>query len=173
MYLIAVRSKFLGNKITMAEWDLNIVTVCDYAVELQIDLKGYQKWFSNVYHKEGTGDYSKNISPGLSLKRTIIKKVEKELTRELRAAQKLQTEENDDENNNPNPNMKKKLLKKRHSLVDMNLSKVKVADLTFCRDNGQMIRLLEERGEHITAQNFEEMHKTEVEINELIKNNYD
>ena len=34
IYLIAVRAKFLGNKISLAEWDLNIVTVDDYSVQL-------------------------------------------------------------------------------------------------------------------------------------------
>ena len=37
LFLIAVRSKVDGNKITVAEWGLNIITLTDYSVEMQID----------------------------------------------------------------------------------------------------------------------------------------
>ena len=58
----------------------------------------------------------------------------------------MQTEDHEGDNNNPN--MKKKLLK-NDPIVNVDLPKIKVADLTFCRDNGPLIRLLEERGDHI------------------------
>ena len=44
LFLVAVRSKVLGSKITMAEWDMNIVTIDDYSVEMPIDLQGYKHW---------------------------------------------------------------------------------------------------------------------------------
>ncbi len=68
----------------MAEWDLNIVTLDDYSVELPIKKEGYQDWFDNIFHAEN-GDYSRNISPGLSLKKYLIKSIEKQLTSELKA----------------------------------------------------------------------------------------
>ena len=86
LFLLSIRYKVLGNKITWAEWELNIVTVPDYSVELKISKAGYQVWYDTIFHKEG-GDYSKNISPGLSLKCHIIDKIEAELTRELRLKQ--------------------------------------------------------------------------------------
>ena len=66
----------------------------------------------------------------------------------------MQTEDPHFEGDNQNPNMKKKLLKKDFQ-VNVDLPKIKVADLTFCRDNGQLIKLLEERGDHITEQEFD------------------
>lgn len=76
LYLAAVRYQTNSNTIIYAEWDLNIVTISDYSVELDIDKKGYKDWLDRVYHVEG-GDYSKKISPGLSLKRYMIHKIEK------------------------------------------------------------------------------------------------
>lgn len=84
LFLIAVRSKVLGNKITLAEWDMNIVTIDDYSVEMLIDRKGYEHWFNHVFHGP-SGDYSKNVSPGLSLKKHLIRLVEKQLTKELKS----------------------------------------------------------------------------------------
>ena len=92
------------------------------------------------------------------------------MTRELRSQQAQQNEIHEDDNNNPN--MKKKLLK-RDPIVNVDLPKIKVADLTFCRDNGPIIRLLEERGDHINDQEFDKMHKIERDINDMIKTNYD
>jgi hypothetical protein len=75
IFLIGIRYKILGNKIEVAEWDLNIVTVDDYSVELPISKIGYNDWVNNVFR--GTdGDYSRNISPGLSLKRYLINEIE-------------------------------------------------------------------------------------------------
>ena len=76
LFYIALRSKVLGNKITVAEWDMNIVTVDDYSVEFPISYQGYCEWYTNQFKKEG-GDYHKNISPGLSFKRYLIHKIEK------------------------------------------------------------------------------------------------
>ena len=88
-FLVAIRSIGLGNKITITEWDLNIVTLTDYSVEMPINAKGYQNWFDHVFHGQ-SGDYSKGISPGMSLKRHIIRNVEKTLTKELKAQQEKQ-----------------------------------------------------------------------------------
>ena len=65
-----------GNKIKVAEWDMNIVTVDDYSVEFPISYSGYNAWYLNKFKKEG-GDYDKKISPGLSFKRYLIRKIEK------------------------------------------------------------------------------------------------
>ena len=86
LYLVAVMYQTINNNITYAEWDLKIVTLSDYSVELDIDEKGYSDWLDKVYHAKG-GDYSKNISPGLSLKRYMIYKIEKQLTKELKVKQ--------------------------------------------------------------------------------------
>ena len=45
LFYIALRSKVLGNKITVAEWDMNIVTVDDYSVEFPISYSGYLLWY--------------------------------------------------------------------------------------------------------------------------------
>ena len=75
IYLIGLRSKILGNKIEVAEWDLGIVKVDDYTVELPITNEGYTDWFSNVFHAVD-GDYMKGVSPGLSLKKYLIFEIE-------------------------------------------------------------------------------------------------
>lgn len=67
LFLVAIRAKVIGNKIKMAEWDMNIVTVTDYAVEMNIEEAGYRHWFETVFHG-ADGDHSRGISPGLSLK---------------------------------------------------------------------------------------------------------
>ena len=67
LFLIAVRKLVLGNKITFAEWDMNIVTCTDYSVELPIEQVGYRHWLEHVFHGPN-GDYHKGISPGMSLK---------------------------------------------------------------------------------------------------------
>lgn len=54
-------------------------------------------------------------------------------------------------------------------MVSSGLEKIKVADLTFCRNNGQLINLLKKRGSAIAEQDFEHMHECEHEINELLK----
>ena len=164
IFLIAVRSKVLGNKIALTEWDINTVTLTDYSVELPVDLKGYKHWFNHVFHGPG-GDYSKNISPGMSLKRHIIRKVEKQLTAELKAQQERQAR------NDHNTRMNMNLLSK--SIVSTGLEKIKVADLTFSRYNRILINLLKKRGTAIAEQNFKHMHALEDELNLLVKKNYD
>ena len=163
LFLVAVRVKVIGNTITVHEWDLSIVSVNDYSVDLPIDYAGYKDWLNRAYHRPG-GDYSKNISPGLSLKRYIIRKVEKELTKELKLQQENQSEDSGRITN---------LFFKRDTLVNVELDKIKVADLTFCNKNGHMIDLLKKRGVAIAEQEFEEMHGYEHKINEYIAKNYD
>ena len=41
IFVISLRQRFLGNKILIVEWDMNIVTATDYSVELEIDRDGY------------------------------------------------------------------------------------------------------------------------------------
>ena len=53
------------------------------------------------------------------------------------------------------------------------LSKVRVADITFGRNNGRLIRLLKERGESIVDHDFEKVHEIEAKINERIRINYE
>lgn len=67
LFLVAIRAKVIGNKITVAEWDLNIVTVTDYAVEMLIDEAAYRHWFETSFHG-AEGGYTNGVSPGLSLK---------------------------------------------------------------------------------------------------------
>lgn len=64
-------------------------------------------------------------------------------------------------------------LQKQDSLVTSNLGKVRVADITFGRNNGRLIRLLKERGEAIIEQDFKKVHHVEDQINERIRNNYE
>ena len=94
LFLVAIRSKVLGNKINVIEWDINTVTLPDYSVEMSIDLAGYRHWFNQVFHGPG-GDYTKNISPGMSLKRFLIRKIEKQLTSELKAQQAYQKQQSE------------------------------------------------------------------------------
>ena len=79
LFFLAIRYRNIGNKIKVVEWDMNIVTVQDYSVELIIDLQGYLNWYEYDFKREG-GDYDNNISPGMSLKKYIINAVEKQLT---------------------------------------------------------------------------------------------
>lgn len=166
-FLVAIRSIVLGNKITITEWDLNIVTLTDYSVEMPINMKGYQNWFNHVFHGQ-SGDYSKGISPGMSLKRHIIRNVEKTLTKELKAQQEKQA--NLDE---WSIKMNSNILKSKKSSVSDGLKKIKVADLTFSRYNGTLINMLKKRGEAIAEQNFPQMHKVEDKINRQLKIHYD
>ena len=82
LFLIAIRKVVLSDKITMAEWDLNTVVVDDYSVMLHIDENGYRSWLNEVFHGPG-GDNEKKISPGLSLKKYMIQKIEHQLTKEM------------------------------------------------------------------------------------------
>ena len=47
------------------------------------------------------------------------------------------------------------------SFVKVDLEKIKVADLTFCRKNGPLIELLKKRGHAIAEQEFKEVHEYE------------
>ena len=75
LYLLAIRRTVLHNDIDMVEWDKNTTLIDDYSVELLINEDGYRDWFQNVFHG-ADGDYDRQISPGLSLKRHIIESVE-------------------------------------------------------------------------------------------------
>ena len=81
IFVISLRQRFLGNKILIVEWDMNIVTATDYSVELEIDRDGYQRWLETEYRKSG-GDRDNGVSSGLALKNYIIKHVEEKLTEE-------------------------------------------------------------------------------------------
>ena len=61
---------------------MNTITAADYTVEMNITEDNYKKWYENEYKKPG-GDYSKDISPAMSLKKHIIRVVEEKLTAEL------------------------------------------------------------------------------------------
>ena len=61
----------------------------------------------------------------------------------------------------------------RDTHIKTNLTKIKIADLTFGRENQTMIRLLAKRGTAIREQNWEHMRKIENKINVELKNNYD
>lgn len=50
---------------------------------------------------------------------------------------------------------------------------MRVAELTFGRNNGRLIRLLKKRGGAIAEQEFLEVRQIEKEINSQIKNNYE
>ena len=120
-----------------------------------------------MFHAEG-GDYSKGISPGLSLKSYIISQVESQLTRELKTQQESQN--NDDE---AELSRMGSAFYDKGNKVAMNLDKIKVADLIFGRDNGSMIHLLKKRGEAIAEQEFDIIRSIEKKINKEIKNNYE
>ena len=128
LFTIAVRAQALGMRINIVEWDMNIVTANDYSVELPIDKDGYNDWFENKFHGEG-GDYSKNVSPGLSLKRHIMQVVEDVLTEEMTAYYQMQETEVSE-----GGTVHRNILK-RDTLVRTQLSKIKIADLTFGREN--------------------------------------
>ena len=51
LFLVAIRYLVLGSKIQMTEWDMQIVTVDDYSVELDISKKGYESWLKNIFKK--------------------------------------------------------------------------------------------------------------------------
>ena len=128
----------LGNKINVIEWDINTVTLSDYSVEMPINREGYRHWFNHVFHGPG-GDYTKNISPGMSLKSYLIRKIEKQLTNELKAQQSYQKKQSESVRMNM-------LLLERDKSVSEGLDSIKIADLTFSRNNGPMIALLKKRG---------------------------
>ena len=52
-------------------------------------------------------------------------------------------------------------MKLKSARVNVNLDKIKVAELHFGRDNAEFITLLEERGTSIAEQEFAEMRKIE------------
>lgn len=137
LFLVALRKVTHGNKTTIAEWNLNTVVIDDYSVELEISKEGYQDWFDNIFHGQD-GDYEKNISPGLSLKRHIIESVESQLTREMKQYRE-----------------KKLRALSFWSFSMIRRSKVNlapeneniyVAELIFCRNNSGIIKLLKLRG---------------------------
>ena len=86
LYLVAIQSKVAGNRIKVAEWDLNTVTVTDYSVEIEIQQRCYKEWLRTDFHggERDAGDYYRQVSPGLSLKKHIIEQVETVLTAELK-----------------------------------------------------------------------------------------
>lgn len=150
LFLVAIRYLVLGSKIQMTEWDMQIVTVDDYSVELDISKKGYESWLKNIFKKEGR-DFSKNISPGLSLKRYLIHKIEKQLTKELEAHYEQKSVEAASQKS------AKSSILKRDTTIRTSTDSIKIADLTFCRDNANMIVLLKKRGNAIAEQNFDEV----------------
>lgn len=154
LFLLAIRHIVLGSRIQVAEWDMQIVTVNDYSVELDINKKGYESWLKNIFKKEGR-DFSKNISPGLSLKRYLIHKIEKQLTKELEAYNEQKIAESISQNG-----VKTSILK-RDTTIRTSTESIKIADLTFCRDNASMIVLLKKRGSAIAEQDFDKVRAIE------------
>ena len=82
LFTISIHMLYQGGKIKLLEWDIATITAGDYTVEFHIHPDGYRFWYNHEYRKAG-GDYEKDVSPGLSLKKYIINEVEGVLTKEM------------------------------------------------------------------------------------------
>jgi hypothetical protein len=131
LFTITVKSLFQGGKIKRLEWDMATITAADYSVEFTIPEEGYEKWYNEEYKKQG-GDYENNVPPAVSLKRTMIQRIEETLTNELRSgAVKVESNKT---RKDPNP-----------------ITEVKIADITFAFNNHKLINALQVRGKMIAT----------------------
>lgn len=96
------------------------------------------EWYTGVYKRSGA-EADQGYSPALSLKRHLTEQVESAVNSEMQ-----RNGESRVINNN-----------------------VKVADITFAYNNGELIRALRERGNFIALQQFDDADKKEKQINEL------
>jgi hypothetical protein len=138
-------------QIMKVDWDLDTITVSDFAVEMDIQKDAYKQWYKKEYkdqykisRKRDNVDVSVyNKAAGEAFKDTLIEQIEANLK--------------DSAMNS----------KKRDDSYKNEQSKMKVADIIFAYDNAELIDLLRKRGKAIQTLKFGEVEKLEFEITSL------
>lgn len=112
------------------EWDIQTVTLSDYAVEFPIKKNNFESWKSDAYYKEGL--YKTGVPIGVALQRHLTVEIERMLTEDLHDKAKELTDNLDDR--------MRRIVRVNH------LEKVKIADINFAYNNAALISKLRERG---------------------------
>lgn len=142
MFLASINKLIRGSKLQVLKWDLATITAGDFTVEFDIQQDSYYRWFTEYYNK-ANGDFVNGVSPGISLKRYLTSEIESRLSNEL-------TEE----------------------VRERGIDQVRIANITFAFNNGEMIDKLRKRGTAIADTDYDKMREIEKEIQDDIHENF-
>lgn len=129
LFMIQVKRLYQGGKIQQLQWDLDTVTAGDYAVEWKIKPGNYEKWDRA---REGSQD---SRPEGYAFKSAVKEEVEKILNQKLREARAEHASHEEEAG--------------KFKYHDLLTKDIEIADVCLSYFNGDLIKLLKERGYYI------------------------
>lgn len=161
LFMIQVKRLYQGGKLQQLQWDLDTVTAGDYAVEWKIKPGNYEKW-------DQARESSQDSRPeGYAFKSAVKEEVEKILNQKLREARAEHASHSQGTTCQWCDDKEEAGKFKYHDLLTKD---IEIADICLSYFNGDLIKLLKERGYYICHLQYDKIKEVDAKIHALFAN---